>query len=155
MVIFSSYLFGTLITIFLSILIVTLGGVSNVFLLNKITFNKIFVKAEELSKKIKNKIEKNELQYCILLRFVPMPFIIQNAILVLLKISKIKFIISTSLGIAPYIVIYSLAGFKLKELINLNNEIKMENIINYENFFILIFLIFLIFLSMYFKKKIN
>ena len=155
MVIFSSYLFGTLTTISLSIVIVTLGGLSNVILLRKITFNEIFTKAERFSKKIKNKIKESELQYCILLRFVPMPFIIQNAILVILNISKIKFMISTALGTMPYIIIYSLAGYKLRELIDFNNEIKMEDIINYENFSILFFLILLILLSIYFKKKIN
>ena len=61
-----------------------------------------------------------------------MPFIIQNAILTLLNTSRFKFIISTILGILPWMIIYSLAGYKLRELINLNNEIGIEDIINYE-----------------------
>ena len=84
-----------------------------------------------------------------------MPFIIQNAILVLLNISRIKFIISTIFGITPYIIIFSFAGLKLKELIYINNQIKMTDILNYENFFILGFLIFFILLSINLKKKIN
>jgi len=155
MVVFSSYLFGTLTTIFLSLLIVTSGGLSNIFLLKKLTFEKIFKKAERFAKKIKTKIHGNEIQYLILLRFIPMPFIIQNAIIVLLNTSRIKFIISTMLGVSPYIIIYSLAGFKLKELISLNNEISMEDILNYENFLIIGFFILLIFLSIFLKKKIK
>ena len=84
-----------------------------------------------------------------------MPFIIQNAIIVLLNTSRIKFIISTMLGVSPYIIIYSLAGFKLKELISLNNEISMEDILNYENFLIIGLFILLIFLSIFLKKKIK
>jgi len=155
MVIFSSYLFGTLTTIFLSIVTITLGGVSNVFLLKKLTFARIFNKAKYYAEIIKNKIKENEMQYLIMLRFIPMPFIIQNAILTLLDTSRFKFIISTILGILPWMIIYSLAGYKLRELINLNNEIGIDNIINYENFFIIVLLFLLIFLSIYLKKKIK
>jgi len=155
MVIISSYLFGTLNTIFLSIAIITLGGLSNIFILKKLTFEKIFKKARPFAKKVKIKIKKKEIQYFILLRFIPLPFIIQNAILVLLNISRIKFIISTIFGITPYIIIFSFAGLKLKELIYINNEITMTDILNYENFFILGFLIFFILLSINLKKKIN
>ena len=155
MVIFSSYLFGTLTTIFLSVVIITLGGVSNVFLLKKLTFARIFNKAKYYAEIIKNKIKENEMQYLIMLRFIPMPFIIQNAILTLLNTSRFKFIISTILGILPWMIIYSLAGYKLRELINLNNEIGIDNIINYENFFIIVLLFLLIFLSIYLKKKIK
>ena len=155
MVIFSSYLFGTLTTIFLSIVIITLGGVSNVFLLKKLTFAKIFNKAKYFTEQIKTKIKKNEIQYLIMLRFIPIPYIIQNAIHTLLNTSRFMFIVSTMFGILPWMIIYSLAGYKLRELINLNNEIGIEDIINYENFSIIGLLIFLIFLSIYLKKKLN
>ena len=58
MVIISSYLFGTLNTIFLSIAIITLGGLSNIFILKKLTFEKIFKKARPFAKKVKIKIKK-------------------------------------------------------------------------------------------------
>ena len=141
MVVFSSYLFCTLTTIFLSLLIVTSGGLSNVFLLKKLTFEKIFKIAERFAKKIKTKIHGNEIQYLILLRFIPMPYIIQNAILVLLNTSRTKFIISTILGVSPYMVIYSLAGFKLKEIISKKGHININDLINYENFIKLEFVV--------------
>ena len=62
---------------------------------------------QDQTKDTVGKIKKKEIQYFILLRFIPMPFIIQNAILVLLNISRIKFIISTIFGITPYIIIFS------------------------------------------------
>ena len=154
MVVFSSYLFGTLITIFLSITVVTFGGLTNVFILKKITFTKIHTVAKSFLEKIKAKIKGNELQYLISLRFIPIPFIIQNAILTILNISKTKFIVSTVLGIVPWMVIYSLAGFKLKEIIYINNEIKMEDIINNENFSILGLFILIVLFSIFIKKKI-
>ena len=52
-------------------------------------------------------------------------------------------------------IIYSLAGYKLRELINFNKEIEVDDIINYENFSIVLLLFLLIFLSIYFKKKIK
>ena len=155
MVIFSSYLFGTFTAIFVSIIVVTLGGLSNIFILGKLNFEKIFNQAKHFSEKIKKKIKGNEIQYFATLRFIPIPFIIQNAVLTLLNISQLKFIISTVLGITPWMIIYSLAGFKLKELINLNENITIEDILNYENFFILGLFFLLIFLSTYLKRKIN
>ena len=154
LVIFSSYLFGTLITIPLSIVIVTLGGLLNIIILKELTFLKIIKKAKDFSKKIKEKIRSNEIQYLILLRFIPMPFILQNAIIVLLETSKIKFVLSTIVGISPYIIIYSLAGSKLKELIDLKNNIKMEDILNYENFSIIGLFICLILFSIFLKKRL-
>jgi len=139
----------------LSIVVITLGGISNVFLLKKLTFAKIFKKAKYYAKIIRTKIKENEIQYLIMLRFIPMPFIIQNAILTLLNTSRVKFVISTSLGILPWMIIYSLAGYKLRELINFNKEIEVDDIINYENFSIVLLLFLLIFLSIYFKKKIK
>jgi len=155
MVIFSSYLFGTFTAIFVSVIVVTLGGLSNIFILRKLNFEKIFNQAKHFSEKIKKKIKGNEIQYFATLRFIPIPFIIQNAVLTLLNIPQLKFIISTILGITPWMIIYSLAGFKLKELINLNENITIEDILNYENFFILFLFFLLIFLSTYLKKKIN
>ena len=154
MVVFSSYLFGTLITISLSIIIVTLGGLLNFIILKELTLLKIFKTARDFSENIKNKIKKNEIQYLILLRFIPFPFIIQDVILVFLATSKIEFVLTTIVGISPSIIIFSLAGFKLKELIDLRNNIKMEDILNYENFSIIGLFVCLTLFSFFLKKKL-
>ena len=78
---------------------------------------KFLIKQKYFTEQIKTKIKKNEIQYLIMLRFIPIPFIIQNAILTLLNTSRFMFIVSTMFGILPWMIIYSLAGYKLRELI--------------------------------------
>tara|TARA_Y100000590_G_scaffold156635_1_gene180065 strand:- start:86 stop:778 length:693 start_codon:yes stop_codon:yes gene_type:complete len=155
MIIFSSYLFGLLSTIFLSLFIITFGGVLNIYLLKKLDLKKIFYKAKKYTKKIKYKIRKSEMQYLIILRFIPIPFILQNAVHAILNISKYKFIVSTAIGIFPWITIYSLAGNRLREIINFNNEIKIKDILNYENFSIIFLFLIFITLSIFLKRKIK
>ena len=86
---------------------------------------------------------------------MPIPFIIQNAITVILNISEKKFFFSTMLGIAPYAVIYSLAGFQLRKIIDKNEHITVSDILNYENFAVVCLLVIFILLSIFLKKKIN
>ena len=155
MVILSSYLFGLFITIPISILVVTIGGLLNFFLLKKINLIKIFEKANSYALKLQNKIKKNEFQYILILRLIPMPFIIQNAVMVILNVRLRNFLIATMIGVTPYAVIYSLAGYKLKELIYCKEWIGLKDIINYENFLIIVIFITFVFISIILKKKIN
>jgi len=155
MVILSSYLFGLFITIPISILVVTIGGLLNFFLLKKINLIKIFEKANSYALKLQNKIKKNEFQYILILRLIPMPFIIQNAVMVILNVRLRNFLIATMIGVTPYAVIYSLAGYKLKELIYSKESIGLKDIINYENFLIIVIFITFVFISIILKKKIN
>ena len=155
MVILSSYLFGLFITIPISILVVTIGGLLNFFLLKKINFKKIFEKANSYALKLQNKIKKNEFQYILILRLIPMPFIIQNAVMVILNVRLQNFLIATMIGVTPYAIIYSLAGYKLKELIYSKESIGLKDIINYENFLIIVIFITFVFISIILKKKIN
>ena len=155
MVILSSYLFGLFITIPISILVVTIGGLLNFFLLKKINLIKIFEKANSYALKLQNKIKKNEFQYILILRLIPMPFIIQNAVMVILNVRLQNFLIATMIGVTPYAIIYSLAGYKLKELIYSNDTIGLKDIINYENFLIIVIFITFVFISIILKKKIN
>ena len=145
MVILSSYLFGLFITIPISILVVTIGGLLNFFLLKKINLIKIFEKANSYALKLQNKIKKNEFQYILILRLIPMPFIIQNAVMVILNVRLRNFLIATMIGVTPYAVIYSLAGYKLKELIYSKESIGLKDIINYENFLIIVIFITFVF----------
>ena len=154
MVILSSYLFGLFITIPISVLVVTTGGLLNFFLLKKINLIKVFEKANSYAIKLQNKIKKNEFQYILILRLIPMPFIIQNAVMVILNVRLQNFLIATMIGVTPYAIIYSLAGYKLKELIYSNDTIGLKDIINYENFLIIAIFITFIFISIILKKKI-
>ena len=155
MLIFSGYSFNLYLSIPLSIIIITIGGLSNFLLLKKINLIVFFNKAKFWLKKISFTFKDNEFQYLLLLRLMPIPFIIQNAITVILNISEKKFFFSTMLGIVPYAVIYSLAGFQLRKIIDKNEHITVSDILNYENFAVVCLLVIFILLSIFLKKKIN
>lgn len=153
MIIFSTYFFDASLVIPINIIILAIGGLFNFVLLKKFNISSIFDKANKIVKKIENEVKKSEILYLLLLRSIPIPYAVGTAILVILKIPKIRFLWTTMLGVIPVVTIYSLAGLQLKELIDINNNIKIEDLINYKNFIILGLLILLIILSIYFKKK--
>ena len=155
MLIFSGYSFNLYLSIPLSIIIITIGGLSNFLLLKKINLIVFFNKAKFWLKKISFTFKDNEFQYLLLLRLMPIPFIIQNAITVILNISEKKFFFSTMLGIVPYTVIYSLAGLQLRKIIDKSEHITVSDILNYENFAVVCLLVIFILLSIFLKKKIN
>ena len=137
MIIFASFLFSPYVSIPISILIITIGGGLNFLLLKKIFVSRIFEKANFFIKKINMKFKDNEFQYLLLLRLIPIPYIIQNSIAVILKVNLRMFIITTVIGITPFVALYSLAGFKLKEIITKEGSIELNDLINYENFIII------------------
>jgi len=155
MLIFSGYSFNLYLSIPLSIIIITIGGLSNFLLLKKINLIVFFNKAKFWLKKISFTFKDNEFQYLLLLRLMPIPFTIQNAITVILNISEKRFFFSTMLGIVPYAVIYSLAGLQLRKIIDKSEHITVSDILNYENFAVVCLLVIFILLSIFLKKKIN
>ena len=155
MLIFSGYSFNLYLSIPLSIIIITIGGLSNFLLLKKINLIVFFNKAKFWLKKISFTFKDNEFQYLLLLRLMPIPFTIQNAITVILNISEKNFFFSTMLGIVPYAVIYSLAGLQLRKIIDKSEHITVSDILNYENFAVVCLLVIFILLSIFLKKKIN
>ena len=155
MLIFSGYSFNLYLSIPLSIIIITIGGLSNFLLLKKINLIVFFNKAKFWLKKISFTFKDNEFQYLLLLRLMPIPFTIQNAITVILNISEKKFFFSTMLGIVPYAVIYSLGGLQLRKIIDKSEHITVSDILNYENFAVVCLLVIFILLSIFLKKKIN
>tara|TARA_Y100000590_G_scaffold388934_1_gene463643 strand:- start:68 stop:760 length:693 start_codon:yes stop_codon:yes gene_type:complete len=155
MIIFASFLFSPYVSIPISILIITIGGGLNFLLLKKIFVSRIFEKANFFIKKINMKFKDNEFQYLLLLRLIPIPYIIQNSIAVILKVNLRMFIITTVIGITPFVALYSLAGFKLKEIITKEGSIELNDLINYENFIIIGLLVIFIIISIILKKKLK
>ena len=153
MIIFASFLFSPYVSIPISILIITIGGGLNFLLLKKIFVSRIFEKANFFIKKINMKFKDNEFQYLLLLRLIPIPYIIQNSIAVILKVNLRMFIITTVIGITPFVALYSLAGFKLKEIITKEGSIELNDLINYENFIIIGLLVIFIIISIILKKN--
>ena len=155
MLIFSGYSFNLYLSIPLSIITITIGGLSNFLLLKKVNLIVFFNKAKFWLKKISFTFKDNEFQYLLLLRLMPIPFTIQNAITVILNISEKKFFFSTMLGIVPFAVIYSLGGLQLRKIIDKSEHITVSDILNYENFAVVCLLVIFILLSIFLKKKIN
>ena len=155
MLIFSGFSFNLYLSIPLSIITITIGGLSNFLLLKKVNLIVFFNKAKFWLKKISFTFKDNEFQYLLLLRLMPIPFTIQNAITVILNISEKKFFFSTMLGIVPYVVIYSLGGLQLRKIIDKSEHITVSDILNYENFAVVCLLVIFILLSIFLKKKIN
>ena len=155
MVIFSSFLFPLYISIPLALLIITTGGVLNFLLLQKFPFSRIFKKANFFLKKINMRFKNNEIQNLLILRLLPLPYIIQNSIIVILNVNLRIFIFTTIIGITPFVVLYALAGMKLKEIIGLEGPINIDDLINYENFIIIGLLIIFIIISIVLKKKLK
>ena len=153
MIVFSTYFFDPSLVMPINIIILGIGGLFNFVLLKKFNISSIFDKASEIVEKIENEVKKSEILYLLLLRSIPIPYAVGTAILVILKIPKIRFLWTTMLGVIPVATIYSLAGLQLRELIDINNKIEIEDLINYKNFIILGLIILLIILSIYFKKK--
>ena len=155
MIVFSSFLFFPYISIPISLLIITTGGVLNFLLFKKIVISRIFKKASFFLKKINMRFKDNEIQYLLLLRLIPVPYIIQNSITVILNVTLKLFIITTFIGIMPFVILYSLAGFKLKEIIVKDGPVTVNDLINYENFIIIFLLFVFIFVSILLKKKLK
>ena len=123
--------------------------------LKKIGISRIFKKANFFLKKINMRFKDNEIQYLLLLRLIPKPYIIQNSIIVILNVNLRMFIFTTIVGITPFVALYSLAGFKLKEIISKKGHININDLINYENFIIIGLLIIFIIISIVLKKKLK
>ena len=65
---------------------------------------------------MENGLKKNEFFYLILLRLIPSPFAIQNAITVFFKISLRNYIFSTFIGVLPWVIVYCTIGYGLHGL---------------------------------------
>ena len=154
MLIFSGFSFNLYLSIPLSVITITIGGLSNFLLLKKVNLIVFFNKAKFWLKKISFTFKDNEFQYLLLLRLIPIPFIVQNTIMVILNISAKNFFFSTLLGVVPYAVIYSLAGSQLRKIIDKSEFITISDILNYENFAVICLLVIFILLSIFLKKKL-
>ena len=75
--------------------------------------------------KVINKYGQNWL-VLIMIRNIPVfPLFFQNVVLSIFKISDFKFILTTLIGVFPFILLYSVLGESLASLTDLNNyEIK-------------------------------
>ena len=80
------------------------------------------------------------------------PLFIQNLCLSILNISKVKFIISSSIGLSPFVVIFSYLGNQLSDLIQVK-KFKLFEVFTFELLIIFLILIIVILLRIFYKNK--
>ena len=81
-----------------------------------------------MAKNLEIGLKKNEFFYLILLRLIPSPFVIQNAITVFFKINLKNFIFSTFLGILPWSIVYCTIGTGLHDLIETTDGLTFNDL---------------------------
>ena len=137
----SGFFFGFYVGFLINIISIIIGSFFFI-ILAKYLFSNLFKNyLSKYTEKLNKIIKKSSYEYLILLRFtIGIPLIIQNLFISTLEISKVKFIISSIIGFTPYFLIYSYAGHKISNLL----EIKSFSIKDFFSIEILILLIFLI-----------
>ena len=134
----SGFFFGFYIGFLINIISITIGSLfftvlSKYYFINY--FNKYLSKYTDKLNKI---IKKSSYEYLILIRLIfGIPLIVQNLFISTLEISKLKFIISSILGFTPYFLIFSYAGDRISNLL----EIKYFSIKNFFSIEIILVLI--------------
>ncbi len=149
----SSFFFGFFIGFLINIISMVLGSLC-FYLFFKTIFKKYFNnQIEKFTKRLNNIIKKSTLEYLILLRLIfGVPLFVQNLFLSTLKISVIKFIISSFIGFTPYFIIYSYVGHQFSDLIEVK-EFQLSNILSFELILIILLLIIFLLFRIFFKFK--
>ena len=134
----SGFFFGFYIGFLINLISITIGSLfftvlSKYYFINY--FNKYLSKYTDKLNKI---IKKSSYEYLILIRLIfGIPLIVQNLFISTLEISKLKFIISSIIGFTPYFLIFSYAGDRISNLL----EIKYFSIKNFFSIEIILVLI--------------
>ena len=134
----SGFFFGFYIGFLINIISITIGSLfftvlSKYYFINY--FNKYLSKYTDKLNKI---IKKSSYEYLIFIRLIfGIPLIVQNLFISTLEISKLKFIISSIIGFTPYFLIFSYAGDRISNLL----EIKYFSIKNFFSIEIILVLI--------------
>ena len=149
----SGFFFGFLIGFIINIVSIVLGSLI-FFIVSKFLFKNLLKNYYEIySLKLTNIIKKSSYEYLILLRLiVGAPLFIQNLCLSILNISKVKFIISSSIGFSPFVVIFSYLGNQLSDLIQLK-KFNLIEVFTFELLIIFLILIIVILLRIFYKNK--
>ena len=148
----AGFFFHPLFAIFFSTLFAVIGGVINFFTIKK-TFNlRNNKKVNKIAKNLETGLKKNEFFYLILLRLIPSPFIIQNAITVFFKVNLKKFIFTSFIGVLPWAIVYCTIGTGLHDLIQTADDLSFNDFVNPKVILPILGLICLIIVSLIFKK---
>ena len=151
----SGFFFGFYVGFFINIFSVLIGSYFFVFFAQNILkkfFNKFYLK---LSTKFNNIIKDSTYEYLIIFRLIQgNPLFVQNLCLSFLDISKIKFFITSFLGLSPPILIFTYIGSKFYEIYEIKN-INYSEIISKDFLLFISIIILLLIFRIFYKKKIK
>jgi len=149
----SGFFFGFFVGFIINMVSLVLGSLI-FFIVSKFLFKNLLKSYYEIySLRLTNIIKKSSYEYLILLRLiVGVPLFIQNLCFSILNISKVKFIITTSIGFSPLLVIFSYLGNHLSDLMQVKKFILIE-IYTFELLIIFLILISVILLRIFYKNK--
>ena len=149
----SGYFFNLYIGFLINIFSIVLGSFI-FFIFSKFLINSLFYKFyNNYSNKINLIVKHTNYEYLIILRLIPgPPLILQNLCLSILKISKIKFLMTTFIGFVPLMFFCAYIGSELSNFVELKS-FNINSIFNFKFLIILIILILLLIIRIYFNKK--
>lgn len=119
----SGYYFGVYFGSFIAIISITLGSFIFYNLINKKIIRSVSQKKTNYEIFLNKYINTRYIwAYLFCLRLVPIiPLPVQNLIISSLDVSRTKFLATTSLGVAPLIILYVLIGSQLSSILNIEN----------------------------------
>ena len=148
----AGFFFHPILAIFFCTFNTVLGGLVNFFTIKR-TFNLRHNKrVNKMAKNLEIGLKKNEFFYLILLRLIPSPFPIQNAITVFFKVNLKKFICTSFIGVLPWAIVYCTIGTGLHGLIETADGLSFNDFVNPKVILPILGLICLIIVSLIFKK---
>ena len=149
----TGYFFGIYIGYTISITSLVLGSLiffsfSNFFIIK--FFPKIFTR---YTSSLENYIVDSSFEYIIMLRLIPgPPLFLQNLLLSFLKITKVRFTLSTFIGLSPLTFLLVFIGNQFRDINKIKN-LKFDDILSYKFLIFLSCIILLLSIRIYYKKK--
>ncbi len=148
----TGFFFGILIGFIISIITIVLGSLL-FFLFVSFFLKKIFPYTyAKYSNKINEYISNSSFEYLVIFRMIPgPPLMFQNLILSILKIDKIKFLMTSFLGLSPIAFLCVFIGSKLNNFYGLKT-FNISEILSLEYLFFVIVILFFLFIRIIYRK---
>ena len=149
----AGFLYGISIGFFVSIIGIVLGSLI-FYLFVSFLFKKIFPSFyNKYSSKAHSYLSDSTFEYLIIFRMIPgFPLIVQNLVLTILKIDKLKFIISSIIGFSPLVFAFVYFGKQLNNISKLKS-FTFSDIFSLEILILIFLLILLISIRIVYVKK--
>ena len=149
----SGFLYGIGIGFSISIIGIVLGSLI-FYLFVSFLFKKIFPSFyNKYSSKAHSYLSDSTFEYLIIFRMIPgFPLIVQNLVLTILKIDKLKFIISSIIGFSPLVFAFVYFGKQLNNISKLKS-FTFSDIFSLEILILIFLLILLISIRIVYVKK--